>query len=218
MASASLRARRSSCSFASKTSRNSARMACFVCSIRATRFWPDARQKLATVGLITALSLVSMAFMLSFCLSSCLFSQIHAQKKSSTSGGHWFGSLYSQQFVCPAYSVAEDFQFVMDPRLGKQPLIIGEKRPCFGGRVGSVDHSGSVSIANGRFKILALLIEDFLDSLLQTILLCTDFRAQRKQRTTEHASALAPDLCLNTVTVIAISTETLDRRNRRGKK
>src|SRR2546430_2422350 len=150
--------------------------------------------------------------------SSCLFSQIHAQKNSSTLGGHWFWSLYSQQFVCAPNSVAEDFQFVMNPRLGKQPLIVCEKRSCFGGRVGSVDHSGSVGIANGRFKILALLIEDFLDSLLQTVFLGADFRAQRKQRTAEDASALAPDLSLNTVRVIAISAEALERRNRWGEK
>src|SRR5205807_4904974 len=159
-----------------------------------------------------------MAFMLSFLFSSCLFSQIRVQKNSSTSGGHWFGSLYSQQFVCPPNSVAEDLQFVMNPRLGQQPLIIGEKRPCLRSRVGRVNHSSGVRIANGRFKILALLIEDFLDSLLQTVFLCADLRAQRKQRTAEDASALAPDLSLNTVTVIAIPAEAIERRNCWGKK
>ena len=74
---------------------------------------------------------------------------------------------------------------------------------------------GSVSITNRGFQILALIFQDFLNLLLQTVLLRAHFRAHGKQRTTQHTTVFFADFRLEAVTEFAVFAQAFQRRNSR---
>jgi len=74
--------------------------------------------------------------------------------------------------------MAQDFQVILDPGLGEQPLELSEEHLGLVGGVRRVDQTGGVRVADDRFEIFALLIQNLPDQLLELILLRADFRSQ----------------------------------------
>src|SRR5437667_283736 len=100
-----------------------------------------------------------------------------------------------------------------EARLPQEPLEVGEQNPGFGRDIRRVNQSGGLSVANRCFKILPFVVQNLLNLLLQPILPGADFRAQRKEWTTEHTPEFRFDFGLKTIAVVTASATLLQRRN-----
>src|SRR5262245_44584870 len=106
--------------------------------------------------------------------------------------------------MCVPNRITHDLKVVLNSCLSHQSLVIHEKCSGLGNRVRCVDQSSGMGIANRRFEIALLVIEDFLDLLLQMCFLRANLGTKGEERTAQNATKLCFDIALYAIAVLPI--------------
>src|SRR5687767_2910567 len=97
----------------------------------------------------------------------------------------------SEEFERAGFQLLQQRRIVSDSRLRESSLEESEQQLRLGLRVGRVDRSLRMRIADGRLEILRVMIEDFANLRGDRMILRAELGAQAKQGATKHRTAFA---------------------------
>src|SRR4029077_12021423 len=105
--------------------------------------------------------------------------------------------------------ITEQFDVVLNSRLGERPVIAGKERPrlCLGIR--RHNQALRVRIPNSGLEILYLPIPDAVDGSAHALVLCAHFTPYAKERASEDRAALFSQFGQTVMHIIEVAVEPL---------
>src|SRR5205823_7579346 len=121
----------------------------------------------------------------------------------------------TQNIPCHVLEFAEQFDVILNTRMRHCPLITAEQRFRLRDRIGRINYSLRLSVADRRNEIIHLAIHDPVDRFTNDLVLSADLATDAQQRATQDRTAFLLKLREAIVNKIKVPVEPLQWRNRR---